>query len=361
MIIPNAPTRKPAVKTGLAQSLLLVLAAAALFASLAFPIWRITLDAPQYPEGMGMLIWARTLTGEGPNDLDIINQLNHYIGMKKIEPDAIPELKVIPPVIMAFGALCLLAAFRPRTWATVLLLAGLAAAGAAGMYDFWRWEYDYGHDLDPTAAIKVPGASYQPPLIGTAKLLNFHSSSWPALGGYLLFTAGCLLAAAAAMSLLEARGAVNPRRRNGSAAPAAPFLLLALAGSIGLAACQSGPAPFRWGEDACHHCKMTLVQKGFGAQRINDKGKVFTYDAIECLAKDLKTRPARAGESFYVTDFSRPDAPLLAAEEAVYLRGGKVMSPMGGSLAGFAAGDSALRFQERLGGEIRTWKSLDGG
>jgi copper chaperone NosL len=106
---------------------------------------------------------------------------------------------------------------------------------------------------------------------------------------------------------------------------------------------------------------MTLVQKGFAAQRVNDKGKVYKYDAIECLAQDLSTRPAREGEKLYVSDFSRPDAPLLPAGEAVYLQGGKVMSPMGGALAGFAAGDSARAFQGRLGGEIRIWKSLGGG
>jgi copper chaperone NosL len=53
----------------------------------------------------------------------------------------------------------------------------------AGLVDFWLWSYDYGHNLDPTAAIKVPGMSYQPPLIGSKQLLNFVATSWPALGG----------------------------------------------------------------------------------------------------------------------------------------------------------------------------------
>jgi copper chaperone NosL len=67
--------RKTRRTTRVFQSLLLGLAGAALFASITLPIWRITLDAPQYPEGMGMLIWASTLTGEKPHDLTIINQL----------------------------------------------------------------------------------------------------------------------------------------------------------------------------------------------------------------------------------------------------------------------------------------------
>jgi len=64
-----------------------------------FPIWKITLDAPQYPEGLGMYIWIDTVTGEKPHDLANINGLNHYIGMKTIEPDTIPELKIMPWVI----------------------------------------------------------------------------------------------------------------------------------------------------------------------------------------------------------------------------------------------------------------------
>ncbi len=52
------------------------------------------------------------------------------------------------------------------------------------MVDFYLWEYDYGHNLDPTAAIKIPGMSYQPPLIGSKPLLNFNASSWPGPGGW---------------------------------------------------------------------------------------------------------------------------------------------------------------------------------
>jgi copper chaperone NosL len=59
------------------------------------PLWNITLDAPQYPEGLGMQIWLDKMTG----DLDIINGLNHYIGMQLIEPDSIKELTLMPYII----------------------------------------------------------------------------------------------------------------------------------------------------------------------------------------------------------------------------------------------------------------------
>ena len=351
-----------AVKGRLATSLLIGTAGLCLLASLFLPIWRITLDAPQYPEGMGMRIWARTITGENPHDLDIINQLNHYIGMKKIVPESIPELRIIAPIIGAFGVLCLLAAFRPRAWSIALLLAGLSAAGALGMYDFWRWEYDYGHNLDPKAAIRIPGMSYQPPLIGTAKLLNFTSTSWPAAGGYLLFAAGGLLAAALLIAwrpweyLRPAAPGAGGSRPGRAALSSLAFLAaasLAATGCVG-----SGPSPIDWGIDACHHCKMALVQKGFAAQRINAKGKAFKFDAIECLLADLKDRPSAAGETFYVSDLSRPDSPLLPAAEAVYLKGGSIRSPMGGALAGFALPDSAQVFQNQVGGTVKSWSEF---
>ena len=355
MIRPN-PIPSPGPKGGrgrLAASALLLLAGMSLGGSIFLPIWRITLDAPQYPEGMGMLIWARTITGEHPHDLAIINELNHYIGMKTIVPDAIPELKLISPLILLFAALCVAAALRPRAWSLVLLLSTLAVAGGAGMVDFWMWEYDYGHNLNPMAAIKVPGMSYQPPLIGQAKLLNFLSTSWPASGGYLLFMAGALIAGALAVLWVRNRSPVVGRAIGASSLPA----LLAMA--LGVAGCgQSGPAPFHWGEDACHFCKMTLVQKGFAAQRINAKGKAYVFDSIECLLGDIGKRPLKEGERLFVSDWSHPEAPLLAAEKALFLKGGKVSSPMGGALAGFQAMDSATAYQARLGGNVLEWSQV---
>lgn len=337
-----------------AESLLLAGAGLCLALSLLFPIWRITLEAPQYPEGLGMYIHARTIDGMNPHDLETINELNHYIGMQKIVPSSIPELRFIAPLILAFAGLSLLAAFRPRPWSTGLLLASLAAAGAAGMYDFWRWEYAYGHNLNPMAAIKVPGMSYQPPLLGEAHLLNFESESWPAVGGFLLFAAGGLMALSLALSLARQRDwrlFAHPLRK----ASVAALLGLFIAG------CGArGPAPFQWGEDACHFCKMILIEKGFAAQRINAKGKVYKYDSIECLLSDLKAHPLQAGENLFVSDRSRPEAALIDAASAHYLQGGSLASPMGKALAAFAAPDSARTWQTRVGGDLAGWDRVIG-
>ncbi len=179
---------------------LLATAALALGLSLLFPLWRVSLTAPQYPEGLGMHIWAHTVSGVGPNDLQNINGLNHYIGMQTIEPESIPELKLIRPGIIAMMMLGMAAAAVGRmnwirAWTVVLILTAVL-----GIADFWRWEYDYGHNLDlEHAPIQIPGMSYQPPLIGSKKLLNFTATSWPAIGGALAI-ASVVLGTAAAFS-----------------------------------------------------------------------------------------------------------------------------------------------------------------
>jgi len=157
--------------------------ALALVACFALPLWRVALIAPQYPEGLGFSIWVNRMSG----DLQSINGLNHYIGMQQIVPESIPELRLMP---WALGLLILSglagAAWGRRKALTAWVLA-LVLGALAGLADFWKWGYDYGHNLDPTAAIKIPGMSYQPPVIGSKQLLNFHATSLPAAGGWIAF------------------------------------------------------------------------------------------------------------------------------------------------------------------------------
>lgn len=147
-----------------------------------FPIWSIDLQAPQYPEGIGLNIWVDTITGKHPNDLQNINGLNHYIGMQEIHPDSIPELKIMPVLfgLMILGGL-IIAKWGNRKWVMAWLGVFILLA-IVGLIDFYIWEYDYGHNLNPDAAIKVPGMSYQPPLIGTKQLLNMKTTSLPHIG-----------------------------------------------------------------------------------------------------------------------------------------------------------------------------------
>jgi hypothetical protein len=177
----------------------LIVVAAALMASVyVLPLWRVRLIAPQYPEGLGMLIRVNGVDGIKPNDLNSINNLNHYIGMKEIVPESIPELKFMPWILGALIVSGLLVAALGKRLPLFIFGGALGLLLVAGLYDYWRWGYDYGHNLDMSVAIiKITGMTYQPPLIGSKKLLNFYATSWPASGGIALTLAAGLVAAAA--------------------------------------------------------------------------------------------------------------------------------------------------------------------
>ncbi|MET6996520.1 hypothetical protein [Chitinophaga defluvii] len=147
-----------------------------------YPFWQIVLEAPQYPEGLSMQIWVSGLSG----NVEQINGLNHYIGMKHIHAEDFPEFRIIPFVLGAIIITGLITTLkRSVKWLKGLCIF-LLSFGIVGAIDLYRWEYDYGHNLDPTAAIKVPGMTYQPPLLGYKQLLNFLAGSFPDTGGYLV-------------------------------------------------------------------------------------------------------------------------------------------------------------------------------
>lgn len=161
---------------------------AALLLSLTYylPLWEISLEAPQYPEGLGLEIWINQMQGQNPGDLNKINNLNHYIGMKTIHPESIRELHIMPWImrgLMLFGVIVAWARKRRLLLVWLLLFVVMAVAG---LVDFYLWGYDYGHNLDmENAIIKVPGMTYQPPLIGSKQLLNFTAHSWPGPAGWV--------------------------------------------------------------------------------------------------------------------------------------------------------------------------------
>ena len=208
-----------------ASRLLIAVSALLLAVAYVLPVWRIELVAPQYPEGLGMLIRINTITGIKPADLNNINGLNHYIGMKAIVPEAIPVLRVMPVALGVLVALGLLAALYGRRWAAWSWLGLVAAGGAAAMFEFWRWSYDYGHNLAPDAIIKVPGMTYQPPLIGTKQLLNFTAASWPAMGAIAAATAFVI---ALAVLLFTGRGRASTTESFSKTLPAAAGIFIAL-------------------------------------------------------------------------------------------------------------------------------------
>lgn len=172
------------------SKVIMILGALLPLALFIFPIWMITLEAPQYPIPLGMKIYINDFADVNPFDIKNINLLNHYVGMKYI-PEAIPEFKIFPIGVIVTSTIGLIIGlFGNHRWFLVWFIL-MIVVSAAGLYDFYLWEHDYGHNLDPKAILKFtnPDGSvmgFQPPLFGTKDLLNFRAHSYPQLGAYML-------------------------------------------------------------------------------------------------------------------------------------------------------------------------------
>ncbi len=178
-------------------SILMIVGSALLLGLFVFPMWNIRLGAPQYPEPLGIDIHINGLQGESEFDIQNIDGLNHYIGMKVLpKPDEMWEFSVFPKVVLSMaaigiliGALGLLGKISSVWFLAWFVIMGIL--GALGIYDFNLWLVDYGSDLDPNAILKLVNPDgtpmvYNPPLIGHKKLLNFDAFSYPRLGGIML-------------------------------------------------------------------------------------------------------------------------------------------------------------------------------
>ena len=176
------------MKSLLRPPALMLLAILLLAGVFFFPLWQITLEAAQFPGGLRLNIWINKFSGDDGTDSIIqnINILNHYIGMQYIEPDSMSELKYFPYVIYGMMGLGLVALLINKIWSYASWFLIMAILGALGIYDFYLWMYDYGHNLDPNAPIKVPGMTYMPPLLGEKDLLNFYVKSYPRMGTVFL-------------------------------------------------------------------------------------------------------------------------------------------------------------------------------
>jgi len=169
--------------------ILIAIASVLLLAAFLFPLWQIRLQAPQYPEGLGMNIWVNTISSLHPHNIKTINDLNHYVGMKPINPSSIPELKFMPYLLIGLLGLGIATSISGKRSLLIGWVVSFAGLAVAGLVDFYKWEYNYGHNLNPNAAIKIPGMSYQPPLLGSKQLLNINATSIPYIGGIAVMIA----------------------------------------------------------------------------------------------------------------------------------------------------------------------------
>lgn len=176
----------------------MILGSLLLLALFKFPLWNIILGAPQYPEPLGMDIYLDGIKGVNEFDIQNIDGLNHYIGMKTIpKPADMWEFNVFPTVIgimVALGVLVGLLGFFGKVsyWWFIGWFGLMSVLGIMGMYDFNAWMTDYGTNLDPHAIMKLSNPdgtpmSYKPPLFGHEKMLNFDVDSYPHIGAYFMF------------------------------------------------------------------------------------------------------------------------------------------------------------------------------
>lgn len=330
-------------KIASSSRVIILLAAVLLIISLFVPLWSIYLDAPQYPEGLKLQIWPHQIAG----DVDIINGLNHYIGMKTLHTKDFIEFKVLPFIIGGFALLFILTGTIARKRWLYIVFTAFVLFGIIAMVDFWKWEYDYGHHLDPNAAIKVPGMAYQPPLIGFRQLLNFGAYSIPGTGGWLFIAAGMLALIAVAA---EAKWLRRFRKKKTMLAVAASILALSSCG-------PKGPDAITLHKDACDFCKMTISDAHYMGELITQKGRVYKFDDMHCMLGYLVANGHTAIKNHYIANYEKSPS-FIDATKAFYIIHSSFKSPMGGYTAAFETEAAARSQATKINAAVISWEKV---
>lgn len=183
---------------------LLVAAAGLLAVTYFFPLWNMTMFAPQYREGLRLDIYSYALAGgNGGQDVTEINVLNHYIGMHELSDASFAEFQWMPFVIGALGLLVLRAVVHATLGSVLDVTMLFVYFGAFSLWSFGYKLYQYGHDLAPDAAVKVQ--PFMPPMFGYRQIANFEVYSYPRAGSYAMVGVILLLAVVLGWSWWQAR------------------------------------------------------------------------------------------------------------------------------------------------------------
>jgi hypothetical protein len=179
----------------LSPRLMIAAAALLLCAIYLFPLWNLTMFAPQYPEGLRLDIYSYKLEGGNHGqDVKEINILNHYIGMRDLIADDFTEFKWLPFVVGAIALLYLRAMVLGTVGHVLDVLVLNLYFSAFALWSFGYKMYLYGHTLAPTAAVKVP--PFMPPMFGYKQLANFEVYSYPQAASYAMGLSTLLIAGA---------------------------------------------------------------------------------------------------------------------------------------------------------------------
>jgi len=167
-----------------------VIAGVLLLTAIFVPLWRMELVAPQYPEGLVLHAYGNRFEGDSSSyydDVREINGLNHYIGMKPIEP--VTEMDLFIPGMAAtiLGVVAVSFIGWHRNWFRGLAIVGVWFLPLFFIADLQYWLYNYGHTMDSHAALNT--GDFTPKVIGTTKVWNFHSENSFEIGFYLMVLA----------------------------------------------------------------------------------------------------------------------------------------------------------------------------
>jgi copper chaperone NosL len=125
-----------------------------------------------------------------------------------------------------------------------------------------------------------------------------------------------------------------------------------------LFSCNVSPQAIDYGNDGCHFCKMTIVDKVHGAEIVTNKGKVYKFDASECMINFLDEFEDSSEIKLFLTNhFTEPEV-LIDATKATFLISENVPSPMGAFLSAFKNKVDAEKIQAEKGGELYSWEKL---
>ncbi|NOT50191.1 MAG: hypothetical protein HOP10_02830 [Chitinophagaceae bacterium] len=336
-------------KLSVASRILVAFASGALIAVFFLPAWRIDLFAPQYPEGLTMNIWINNITG----DVEVINGLNHYIGMKHITVGMFPEFKFLPFVVGFFMLLGMIVAVTGKRRFLFIYLVLTVIGGALALYDFYRWGYDYGHNLDPTAPIQVEGLSYQPPLIGHKRLLNFDAYSFPDVGGWIVIAAAALAFSVWFVEWWHQRKATKRNAKLSSLA--VPGLMLFFL----FASCSPKTEKFNYGNDNCYFCKMGIVDVKYGGEVVTKKSKVYKFDDLVCMINFLRSGTVQEKEIAHkvVVNFEKENE-FINVMKVVFWSGAELRSPMGSNTAAFSSVEAAQKIKGNKSGPLLSWDEI---
>lgn len=169
------------------SAIMVGLSAVLIAISIFFPWWQMKFFAPQYPEGLDIIVYPNKLDGR----YDIINGLNHYVGMKEFSEETFSELRYLPWVIGALALLTLVVAILRKKVLLYGLVGLFSLGGLLGLYDINRWLKAFGTDLDPSAPIDID--PFVPPMIGENTIANFVTHSYFTYGSFMVGAAFILM------------------------------------------------------------------------------------------------------------------------------------------------------------------------